>query len=91
MVMCCSNEDHTAVHLISPSQDVAPGTRITKEGFELLENFAAILNPKKKQFDVALPLLKVEEREGKFVSTFDGVPLLAAEALMVSKSTGSIG
>jgi hypothetical protein len=92
MVLCCSNADHTQVHLISPNSAVKPGARVTLAGQAVPEKLPAVLNPKKKVWESAAPLLAVVESEGAFVSTFKGVQLQCGDgARLLSASTGSIG
>jgi aminoacyl tRNA synthase complex-interacting multifunctional protein 1 len=92
MVLCCSNADHTQVHLISPAAPVKPGTRVTLTGHAVSEKLPAVLNPKKKVWESAAPLLAVVEEKGHFVSTYKGAHLECADGVkLVSSSTGSIG
>jgi aminoacyl tRNA synthase complex-interacting multifunctional protein 1 len=92
MVLCCSNADHSQVHLISPSTLVKPGTRVTLSGHAVPDKHPAVLNPKKKVWESAAPLLAVVEEKGHFVSTYKGAHLECADGVkLVSSSTGSIG
>ncbi len=92
MVLCCSNADHTRVHLISPAAPVKPGARVVLAGQPVPEKLPAVLNPKKKVWESAAPLLAVVEDKGAFVSAFKGVHLQCSDGVkLVSASTGSIG
>lgn len=91
MVMCVTNDDHTAVHLITPARaDVKPGTRVVVEGMQNADQKPAILNPKKKIFEKAAPHLKCVAKDGKFVCVYQDQPLLADGAHLLSGSTGTI-
>jgi hypothetical protein len=92
MVMCCSNQDHSEVTLVTAAEDVKPGTRVLLEGQQVEEKvFPNILNPKKKLLEKALPDLAVAELEGRKVACFKQSPLFAEKANLISTQIGSIG
>ncbi len=92
MVLCCSNADHTQVHLITPSADVKPGTRVVLAGQQVPDKLPAVLNPKKKVWETAAPLLAVVDHKGAFVTAFKGVPLECPGGVqLVSSTTGAVG
>ncbi len=89
MVLCCSNDDHTAVHLITAPPTTAPGTRVQSAGRPALDApKPEVLNPKKKIWESAQPKLAVVGG----VANYDGAPLTAAGApLTTAATTGTIG
>jgi methionine--tRNA ligase beta chain len=87
MVLCCSNVDHTVVKLVTGAASVAPGTRV-QCGDRNLDSKPEVLNPKKKIWETAQPLLLV--RNG--IAHYDGVPCTAhGEPLKSEASEGTIG
>lgn len=88
MVLCCSNADHTSVKLVTAPANVAPGTRVHCGDRNLDGGKPEVLNPKKKIWESAQPLLLV--RGG--IAHYDGVPCTAnGEHLKSEAQEGTIG
>lgn len=65
MVLCASNEDHTSVDLMRPSQESKVGERVTLDGAPfgeagISQEFQPVLNPKRKVEPKLLPLLTTD-------------------------------
>jgi aminoacyl tRNA synthase complex-interacting multifunctional protein 1 len=59
MVLCASNEEHTAVDFVAPPEGVPNGEKISFEGVE--GEPEPVLNPKKKLFEQLAPDLKTDD------------------------------
>ena|SRR5690242_19746651 len=69
MVLAASNEEHTAVELLTPPEGTKIGERVTFEGFG--GNPDQVLNPKLKIFETVAPGLVTD---GNKVATYKGTP-----------------
>ena len=91
MVMCAGNADHTQVELMRPPEGSKVGERVVLEGDPaglLTQEFQEILNPKKKQAEKFLPLLKTNNLgEG----TFNGVRLVTSKGVIKSDTLKDCG
>lgn len=91
MVLCANNEDRSSIELMRPPPGCKIGERIQLEGnpidgAPLSEDYAAILNPKKKVENKFLTVLKTN---GKFEGCFDGIRLLTSKGPMTCKTIGN--
>mmetsp|Transcript_11742 Transcript_11742/g.15952 ORF Transcript_11742/g.15952 Transcript_11742/m.15952 type:complete len:280 (-) Transcript_11742:94-933(-) len=88
MVLCASNEEHTAVELMRPHADSVIGERVTLEGDffgadGLAQEAQPILNPKRKVEPKLLEKLTTDkDRQG----LFDGKKLVTKAGPILSKS-----
>ena len=87
MVLSVGNADHSKCALISPTQKVEPGTRVSMSGKELPNEHPSVLNPKKKIWERASPFLVVKD----CFATYNDIPLKAGTADLKTKFDGQIG
>ncbi|CAN0877211.1 Methionine--tRNA ligase, cytoplasmic [Linum grandiflorum] len=86
LVLCASNEDHTAVEPLLPPEGSQIGERVTFSGIDGKPE--DVLNPKKKQLDKITPNLYTDD---KGVATFKGIPFMTSGGPCTSSiSKGSI-
>ncbi|KAK6233413.1 hypothetical protein QUC31_005819 [Theobroma cacao] len=73
LVLCASNEDHTAVEPLLPPEGAKPGEHVSFSGIDGKPE--DVLNPKKKQLEKITPHLFTDE---KGVATFKGIPFMTS-------------
>ncbi|KAF3433269.1 hypothetical protein FNV43_RR24371 [Rhamnella rubrinervis] len=73
LVLCASNEDHTAVEPLLPPEGAKPGERVSFSGIDGKPE--DVLNPKKKQLEKITPHLFTD---GKGIATFKGIPFMTS-------------
>ncbi|ONK61776.1 uncharacterized protein A4U43_C08F33470 [Asparagus officinalis] len=73
LVLCASNEDHTAVEPLSPPEGAIIGEPISFAGYDGKPE--DVLNPKKKQLDKITPHLYTDD---KGIATYKGVPFMTS-------------
>ncbi|KAK6932912.1 hypothetical protein RJ641_035806 [Dillenia turbinata] len=73
LVLCASNEDHTAVEPLLPPEGAKLGERVSFSGHE--GNPEEVLNPKKKQLEKITPHLYTDDNG---VATFKGIPFMTS-------------
>lgn len=80
MVLCASNEDHTAVELVTPPPEAAPGERIVVEGLEIGPHVKVI--KKSKFFRAATADMAISDdlfatyKGAKMITETSGLPLV---------------
>lgn len=91
MVLCAGNADHTQVELMRPPEGSKVGERIILEGNpagEIPQSFQEILNPKKKQAEKLLPLLKTN---GQGEGMFNGIKLVTSKGVIKCATLNDCG
>ncbi|KAK9115977.1 hypothetical protein Sjap_014924 [Stephania japonica] len=73
LVLCASNQDHTAVEPLIPPEGAKIGERVSFLGHDGKPE--DVLNPKKKQLEKITPHLCTDE---KGIATFKGVPFMTS-------------
>jgi len=70
MVLCASNDDHTAVELLRPDPNSKVGERVLLEGYDkMTQDKEKVLDPKHKILEKCFPGLKTDA--AKFASFLD--------------------
>ncbi|KAL8154356.1 hypothetical protein V2J09_012116 [Rumex salicifolius] len=82
LVLCASNEDHSAVEPLLPPEGAKPGERIAILGHDGKPE--DILNPKKKQLDKITPHLYTDENG---IATYKGIPFMTSAGACTSSIT----
>mmetsp|Transcript_27312 Transcript_27312/g.43714 ORF Transcript_27312/g.43714 Transcript_27312/m.43714 type:complete len:112 (+) Transcript_27312:268-603(+) len=85
MVMCASNEDHTAVDFVVPPEGAPNGERVTFDGFE--GEPVDVLRPNKKMFEACAPKLATDAAG---VARYDGVAFMTSKGPCTSVLTGAV-
>ncbi|KNA09981.1 hypothetical protein SOVF_148490 [Spinacia oleracea] len=73
LVLCASNEDHSAVEPLLPPEGAVVGERVSFSGHDGKPE--DVLNPKKKQLDKITPHLFTDENG---VATYKGIPFMTS-------------
>lgn len=80
MILCASNDDHSIVELLTPTEPVLPGERVSIENYDLSQP-DAVLNPKKKYWEQCEPDMTSRSDGGAPVACYKNIPLLAGSSV----------
>jgi len=84
MVLCASNDTHTAVELLRPAAGSKIGERATVEGYDkITQDKEKVIDPKKKVLETVMPALKTDD---SLEATFLGKKLLTSAGTIKAKS-----